>query len=127
MKKKLIYIAAISIGLFIANNAISADFTVEDSGVVKMDQTGTNNGPDFAFTPSTNVVMTGGTQAAGEGFVIGAYHSSVFQKNSGKMFGMASDSPAMYWFDVSDVAAELPDVGDPWNSSVVKATDWNAM
>jgi hypothetical protein len=128
MKKKLIYIAALSFGLFIANNAMSADFSVDGtSGVVSMAQGTGNNGPAFAFTPSTNVTMTGGTQAAGEGFAIAAHHSSVFKKNSGKMFGMASDSPAMYWFDISATDATLPTVATPWDSSVVQTTGWNAM
>lgn len=131
MKKKLIYIAAISLGLFVSSNAIAADFTVTaaDDGAVTMASNAANDGPAFRFIPSTNIVMDGGTTAAGESFVVSAYHTSVLAKSSGKGFGMASDTNAMYWIDLSasGAAATLVAVGTPWDSTQIQTANWKSM
>lgn len=100
MKKIFLTIAAVSLcSAFIATNSMAVGLTQANAGdAVTITVTGT--APAFtAFNPSTNVIMKGTTIATE--FAVSAYHLQVLAKSSGKAFGMASDSSAMYYLDIS--------------------------
>jgi hypothetical protein len=99
MKKILIAIAGLSLCVTYAISANAASLTQTAAGD-DVTITVTAGNPAFdAFKPSTNVVMSGATTAAS--FAVGAYHSQVLGKTSGKAFGMASNANTVFFLDIA--------------------------
>ncbi len=103
MKKIYCLLAGLTLCLFIAQNAQSLELIQADAGD-PVTITVTNSFPFNPFDVSTSVDMAGVTDETA--FAVGAFHTMVDQKKSGKQFGMASDSSAMWFIDISETAAE---------------------
>jgi hypothetical protein len=107
MKKIFYVLAGLTFCVAITHNAHALDITQAAAGeAVKLTVL---NSPTFdSFNPSTSVIMDGVSQPSQ--FAVGSYHQQVFQKKSGKAFGMASDSSAVWWLDISADNAAVPAV-----------------
>lgn len=120
--KKIIYIA---LGLFVcalsANNADAAALTQTGGAgsTVNVDAAGVNGAQDINFNPSSNVLMTGVSEA--NIWKVVSHHTQANTKANGQQYGMHSDSNAMWFQDISGTtgAASISDTTDfasPWFS-----------
>lgn len=123
MKKLAYSLLGLTLCFGMTQMAFAADLAQTAAGDQVTITVTTGNPPFDAFTPSTNVIMDGATSAAG--FAAAAYHSQVFQKKSGKEFGMASDSSAMWYNDISAANATATTVAS--TDSAVFSGNWEKM
>ncbi len=123
MKKIYLIAACFALSLMIAQGAYALTFDTSGGEAIAMDTADPAFDP---FTPSTNVSMKGRTAVAG--FAISAVHDQVLAKKAGKLFGMASDSSAVFWKDVADTGDTFDDIDTSDSSVFDRGTgNWDKM
>jgi lipoprotein signal peptidase len=127
MKKTIKYISLVLVSAFIATSSMAAVISNTANPGGEITVTSTTTSPDLVFTPSTNVVIQGLTQATGTDFAAQSYHNSVVGKNSGKAFGMASDSSAVSYLDISGLATGTAPTAITASDSSAFGADWTKM
>jgi hypothetical protein len=130
MKKIISLTCGLALCSYLVSPVFAANYTVDgETGRVTVETGATDATVDLTFDPSTNVIMTGASEASA--FAHGAYHQAVENKDSGKQFAMASDSSAVYFLDISpDGVATAEDLMGVTNAADLIATDsanWHTM
>ncbi len=122
MKKATYLLIGLIMSIYMAHNAYAA-ITQDAPGDAVQISTDTGEPTFDNFNPSSNVDMSGAIDTDGTEFAIGAFHSMVDEKKSGKQFGMASDASSIFWLDISSTPAEGVDTT---NSGAFGST-WTKM
>jgi len=106
--KKLLYI---TFGLFICalsvNNANAAALTQTGGAgsevTVVVNTANVPGAKSIIFNPSSNVNMSGASDSTS--WALAGYHTQANQKANGQQYGMAANSNAMWFADISTTAA----------------------
>jgi hypothetical protein len=128
MKMFYTYLTVITLVIGSASLSFAAPTDLKNTSAT--DQTVTiaarGNNPAFNFEPSTNVQVQGLVADDGSEYALQTYHSSVLARNSGKAFGVTSETNITYWLDIS--ASTLTEVTalDKTDETAF-ATNWKTM
>jgi hypothetical protein len=126
MKKLLLIAAGILLCASPAHNVFAADLDQDDAGeTVTVDASTVPGAQDIEFNPSTNVVMTGASEATS--FAIGAYHEQALNKTAGQSYGMAADTNSIFFQDLSPAGTGDGTVTGTNASEFTTANGWFQM
>lgn len=123
MKKTFSIVAGLLVCAFtIAGTVQAADLTQAADGAVTVDAGSVEGAKDIVFNPSSQVKMSGASETGN--FAIAAYHTQAQNKKAGQQYGMASDSNALWFKDISETTA---DTVDTTKAADAFGTDWYTM
>ena len=122
---KILYLAAsfLFFGFCTSNIADAASVTnaTKPGSAITITATNVPGAQSFVFTPSTNVVLTGGV--VDNSFAVSAYHDQANKKKAGQQYGMASDKNNVFFQDINNTtgAATVTATGSsifvsPWHT-----------
>lgn len=110
MKKMTICLSVFALSISCASFSLAAGETAianassTAGGTVTIAARAAIGTPAFVFEPSTSVNVQGLVASDGSEFAVQTYHESVIERDSGKAFGVTSESNTTYWLDLSGTA-----------------------
>ena len=125
MKKTFSIAAGLLLCAFtIAGTVHAAAFSQAADGKVTVSATGVQGAKDIEFNPSSQVKMSGASVSTS--FAIAAYHTQANQKKAGQQYGMAAESNALWFKDISATAVTTLSA-QTTNKASAFGTGWYTM